>query len=206
MLEYKIKSASRRVAARSGRALSRDESARGAQHAPPAARDQRDVRRRRHIGARCREVEHAGNGNAATASTAVSNTLLDPGAGLGEHEVKAILDYKKKHPSMESGQHQRSPAQHHDAAGTSVRDSARSPEQHKPSLRACAHASYVRSLLKVAPAFSHTMATWLTRQPLSPRRSWRVTARAVSGFCLAQMNTVDAALYLTLPAQKHSMR
>ena len=24
----------------------------------------------------------------------------DPGAGLGEHEVKAILDYKKKHPSM----------------------------------------------------------------------------------------------------------
>jgi putative transposase len=24
----------------------------------------------------------------------------DPGAGLGEHEVKAILDYKRKHPSM----------------------------------------------------------------------------------------------------------
>ena len=24
----------------------------------------------------------------------------DPGAGLGEHEVKTILDYKKKHPSM----------------------------------------------------------------------------------------------------------
>ncbi len=29
-----------------------------------------------------------------------SSAPRDPGAGLGEHEVKAILDYKKKHPSM----------------------------------------------------------------------------------------------------------
>jgi transposase InsO family protein len=32
--------------------------------------------------------------------TAAKSTPHDPGAGLGEHEVKAILDYKKKHPSM----------------------------------------------------------------------------------------------------------
>lgn len=38
----------------------------------------------------------------ASAGTAAPTTSapLDPGAGLGEHEVKAILDYKKKHPSM----------------------------------------------------------------------------------------------------------
>jgi putative transposase len=37
----------------------------------------------------------------SAASTAPSSSApLDPGAGLGEHEVKAILDYKKKHPSM----------------------------------------------------------------------------------------------------------
>lgn len=51
-----------------------------------------------------------GNGVAATPSSAsattpaavpaASSAPLDPGAGLGEHEVKAILDYKKKHPSM----------------------------------------------------------------------------------------------------------
>jgi transposase InsO family protein len=37
-----------------------------------------------------------------TASVAppASSAPRDPGAGLGEHEVKAILDYKKKHPSM----------------------------------------------------------------------------------------------------------
>jgi len=29
-----------------------------------------------------------------------SSAPLDPGAGLGEHEVKAILDYKRRHPSM----------------------------------------------------------------------------------------------------------
>lgn len=29
-----------------------------------------------------------------------SSAPRDPGAGLGEHEVQAILDYKKKHPSM----------------------------------------------------------------------------------------------------------
>jgi len=29
-----------------------------------------------------------------------SSAPKDPGAGLGEHEVKTILDYKKKHPSM----------------------------------------------------------------------------------------------------------
>jgi transposase InsO family protein len=41
---------------------------------------------------------------AAAAEPAVagpsSSAPRDPGAGLGEHEVKAILDYKKKHPSM----------------------------------------------------------------------------------------------------------
>jgi transposase len=36
----------------------------------------------------------------AVAEPAVTSTPHDPGAGLGEHEVKAILDYKKKHPSM----------------------------------------------------------------------------------------------------------
>jgi transposase InsO family protein len=30
----------------------------------------------------------------------LSSAPKDPGAGLGEHETKAILDYKKKHPSM----------------------------------------------------------------------------------------------------------
>ncbi len=35
-----------------------------------------------------------------TPASATSSAPLDPGAGLGEHEVKAILDYKKKHPSM----------------------------------------------------------------------------------------------------------
>ena len=29
-----------------------------------------------------------------------SSAPLNPGDGLGEHEVKAILDYKRKHPSM----------------------------------------------------------------------------------------------------------
>ena len=37
---------------------------------------------------------------AAAAGTSTSSAPHDPGAGLGEHEVKAILDYKKKHPSM----------------------------------------------------------------------------------------------------------
>ncbi len=30
----------------------------------------------------------------------VSSAPHDPGSGLGEHETKAILDYKRKHPSM----------------------------------------------------------------------------------------------------------
>jgi hypothetical protein len=34
------------------------------------------------------------------AEAAATSAPQDPGAGLGEHEVKAILDYKKKHPSM----------------------------------------------------------------------------------------------------------
>lgn len=47
----------------------------------------------------------AAPGDAATASAIPSTSVLssaphDPGAGLGEHETKAILDYKKKHPSM----------------------------------------------------------------------------------------------------------
>lgn len=33
-------------------------------------------------------------------SAPTSSAPRDPGAGLGEHETKAILDYKKKHPSM----------------------------------------------------------------------------------------------------------
>jgi len=50
-----------------------------------------------------------GNGNGAAAKTApvepetppaASSAPRDPGAGLGEHETKAILDYKRKHPSM----------------------------------------------------------------------------------------------------------
>jgi putative transposase len=36
----------------------------------------------------------------AAAEPAAASAPHDPGAGLGEHEVKAILDYKKKHPSM----------------------------------------------------------------------------------------------------------
>jgi len=36
----------------------------------------------------------------APVAPAASSAPKDPGAGLGEHEVKAILDYKKKHPSM----------------------------------------------------------------------------------------------------------
>jgi transposase InsO family protein len=35
-----------------------------------------------------------------TAAAATTSAPKDPGAGLGEHEVTAILDYKKKHPSM----------------------------------------------------------------------------------------------------------
>lgn len=53
-------------------------------------------------------VTKLGKGDASTAASvaaptsppAASSAPLDPGAGLGEHEVKAILDYKKKHPSM----------------------------------------------------------------------------------------------------------
>ncbi|HUQ81771.1 MAG TPA: DDE-type integrase/transposase/recombinase [Gemmatimonadaceae bacterium] len=37
---------------------------------------------------------------APIASAPASSAPHDPGAGLGEHETKAILDYKKKHPSM----------------------------------------------------------------------------------------------------------
>ncbi len=36
----------------------------------------------------------------AATEPAATSAPHDPGAGLGEHEVKAILDYKKKHPSM----------------------------------------------------------------------------------------------------------
>jgi len=46
------------------------------------------------------------NGIAAVAvpvepsASAATTAPHDPGAGLGEHETKAILDYKRKHPSM----------------------------------------------------------------------------------------------------------
>jgi putative transposase len=47
------------------------------------------------------EAAPAGSGPAAVSTpTAASSAPCDPGAGLGEHEVKAILDYKRKHPSM----------------------------------------------------------------------------------------------------------
>lgn len=36
----------------------------------------------------------------AAVEPAASSAPHDPGEGLGEHEVKTILDYKKKHPSM----------------------------------------------------------------------------------------------------------
>ena len=47
-----------------------------------------------------------GNGAGAVAAAAAaepsagSSAPRDPGSGLGEHETKAILDYKRKHPSM----------------------------------------------------------------------------------------------------------
>lgn len=47
------------------------------------------------------KVEGKPVASGATATTTPATSApLDPGAGLGEHEVKAILDYKKKHPSM----------------------------------------------------------------------------------------------------------
>jgi len=36
----------------------------------------------------------------SSVAPAASSAPKDPGAGLGEHETKAILDYKRKHPSM----------------------------------------------------------------------------------------------------------
>ncbi len=36
----------------------------------------------------------------ASTVASMSSAPKDPGAGLGEHETKAILDYKRKHPSM----------------------------------------------------------------------------------------------------------
>jgi len=39
-------------------------------------------------------------GAAATTTPPKMGGPKDPGSGLGEHEVTAILDYKKKHPSM----------------------------------------------------------------------------------------------------------
>jgi len=49
--------------------------------------------------------ESKGDGSSAAtkpvgAEAEATSAPHDPGAGLGEHEVKAILDYKKKHPSM----------------------------------------------------------------------------------------------------------
>jgi putative transposase len=65
------------------------------------------LRRWYQAGKRKGVVTVAGNSKAAKSSTeaaaatpTVSSAPQDPGAGLGEHETKAILDYKKKHPSM----------------------------------------------------------------------------------------------------------
>lgn len=38
--------------------------------------------------------------SAAAATPAATSAPKDPGAGLGAHETRAILDYKQKHPSM----------------------------------------------------------------------------------------------------------
>jgi putative transposase len=50
------------------------------------------------------KVSKGDNTSAATkpeaAEPAATSAPHDPGAGLGEHEAKAILDYKRKHPSM----------------------------------------------------------------------------------------------------------
>lgn len=46
------------------------------------------------------KVERTPVAAVATTTTTATSAPQDPGAGLGEHEVKAILDYKKKHPSM----------------------------------------------------------------------------------------------------------
>jgi hypothetical protein len=40
------------------------------------------------------------SGDGVAADRTTTSAPQDPGAGLGEHEVEAILDYKKKHPSM----------------------------------------------------------------------------------------------------------
>ena len=59
--------------------------------------------------ARGKSVEGNGKSNGVAAKTGASelegppptsSAPRDPGAGLGEHETKAILDYKRKHPSM----------------------------------------------------------------------------------------------------------
>jgi transposase InsO family protein len=41
-----------------------------------------------------------GPAESSTTPTVAKSAPHDPGAGLGEHETQAILDYKKKHPSM----------------------------------------------------------------------------------------------------------
>jgi transposase InsO family protein len=47
------------------------------------------------------KVDEASAASATSvAAPASASAPHDPGAGLGEHEVKAILDYRKKHPSM----------------------------------------------------------------------------------------------------------
>lgn len=45
-------------------------------------------------------VAKAAVASASPSSVPASSAPRDPGVGLGEHETKAILDYKKKHPSM----------------------------------------------------------------------------------------------------------
>jgi putative transposase len=45
-------------------------------------------------------AEAAASAAETSPAAAAKSAPHDPGVGLGEHEVKAILDYKKKHPSM----------------------------------------------------------------------------------------------------------
>jgi len=55
-----------------------------------------------------RDGDDDGQGTAAASRATGSNTSLytprDPGQGLGQHEEEAILEYKKRHPSMQPAQ------------------------------------------------------------------------------------------------------
>ncbi len=67
----------------------------------------KEAKRKGLVGAAAQSHREGGKAAAATPSAptptappSASSAPQDPGAGLGEHETKTILDYKKKHPSM----------------------------------------------------------------------------------------------------------